>query len=237
MPNNQLIHLLQKNLPYFGRIVAFNSSKQKLLALDLSTQNKDLTDSKVNNQQSLASYINQKLNAADASFGIGGYLENRQVYENSNLFNGLPNKSEPRTVHLGVDIWAAAGTTVFAPLAGIVHSFAYNNKDGDYGATIILQHQLEGFVFHTLYGHLSLADLAGLRQNGFISTGMPLAHFGTPAENGNWPPHLHFQIILDMQLNQGDYPGVCAASKQVFYQNNCPNPDLILQMDTHKVIQ
>jgi len=57
-----------------------------------------------------------------------------------------------------------------------------------------------------------------------------IAHFGEPNENGHWPPHLHFQIILDMELKQGDYPGVCKYSERQKYLANCPDPDFILQM-------
>jgi hypothetical protein len=54
-------------------------------------------------------------------------------------------------------------------------------------------------------------------------------------ENGQWPPHLHFQIVVDMEIpiaigRKGDYPGVCKLSEKEKYLNNCPNPDLILQM-------
>jgi len=34
-----------------------------------------------------------------------------------------------------------------------------------------------------------------------------------------------------MQLKQGDYPGVCKYSEQAKYLQNCPDPDLILQMN------
>ena len=49
-------------------------------------------------------------------------------------------------------------------------------------------------------------------------------------ENGNWPPHLHFQIIEDMELKEGDYPGVCTSANREKYLANCPNPDLILTL-------
>ena len=139
------------------------------------------------------------------------------------------SKSKLR-LHIGTDIWGDAGTKIFAPVGGTVHSFAFNNNFGDYGATIILQHQLDTIVFHTLYGHLSLADIAPLQEGKYIGRGELLAHFGQPKDNGNWPPHLHFQIINDMRLWKGDYPGVCKVSESEKYLNNCPNPDLILNL-------
>ncbi len=101
-----------------------------------------------------------------------------------------------------------------APLDGIVHSFAFNNQFGDYGATIILSHQLDGISFYTLYGHLSLASLKNLQDGQSVKQGQVFAEFGIPFENGHWPPHLHFQLILDMGERKGDYPGVCKYSEK-----------------------
>ncbi len=87
----------------------------------------------------------------------------------SSLFDNNAGKiaevTEPRRLHLGLDIWGKAGTEIYAPMAGTVHSFAFNNNFGDYGATIILKHELEDFSFYTLYGHLSLADLNTLKED------------------------------------------------------------------------
>ena len=48
---------------------------------------------------------------------------------------------------------------IHAALDGTIHSFQNNTALGDYGPTIILSHEIEGFKFHTLYGHLSEASL------------------------------------------------------------------------------
>jgi murein DD-endopeptidase MepM/ murein hydrolase activator NlpD len=90
-----------------------------------------------------------------------------------------------------------------------------------------MQHQIEDLIFYTLYGHLSERDLI-LEPGTLIPSGSTFAHFGTPKENGHWPPHLHFQVILDLQGASGDYPGVCAISERYFYQQNCPNPAIFL---------
>ena len=142
------------------------------------------------------------------------------------MFNG----EEARSVHLGMDIWGPAGTKLYAPLGGVVHSFAFNDNFGDYGATIILQHQLDRITFHTLYGHLGLSDIAGLNEGSYVIRGQTIGHFGEAKENGNWPPHLHFQVIKDMELKEGDYPGVCSLSERQKYLLNCPNADLVLGM-------
>jgi len=111
-----------------------------------------------------------------------------------------------------------------------VHSFQFNDHFGDYGATIILEHQLDGLAIHSLYGHLSLASLSGLKEGQFIANGERFAEFGIPEENGHWPPHLHFQLIFDMQGLKGDYPGVCCYSQRAAYLANCPDPNDILAL-------
>ena len=79
---------------------------------------------------------------------------------------------------------------------------------------LVLLHQLDTTTFYTLYGHLSLADIARASEFQYIVRGHVIGHFGPPEENGNWPPHLHFQVIRDMRLYKGDYPGVCKLSER-----------------------
>jgi len=138
--------------------------------------------------------------------------------------------AEPRRLHLGIDIWGKPHTKVMAPMDALVHSFAFNNAFGDYGATIILTHNLQGETFYTLYGHLSLNSIKNIQEGDRIKKGDVFAEFGIPFENGQWPPHLHFQVIMNMEGKKGDYPGVCKFSERERYLSNCPDPDLILQM-------
>lgn len=226
-----LINILEKNYHLFFPVVAFDKKKETLLQLDFTEANTALTKTIIEDESQYSAYISNKLESAGAKYGIGGYAENRSVYSRSKVFDAVDG-TEPRRLHLGVDIWGRAGTEVFAPLGGMVHSFKFNDRYGDYGATIILLHQLEGFAFYTLYGHVSLKDLA-LVEGQYIVRAQKFAHFGEPLENGHWPPHLHFQIIIDMEVKEGDYPGVCKLSDQEYYLKNCPDPDLILQMNQY----
>lgn len=207
-------------------VVDFKKGKDQLLRFDFTGNNTGLTKDDIADTARFSAYVNAQLAAGGSRYGIGGYGEDRVLYKRSQLFEG----EEARTIHLGIDIWGPAGTVIYAPMGGMVHSFAFNNNFGDYGATIILLHQLDTVSFYTLYGHVSLADLEGLQEGKYINRGEVLAHFGKPEENGNWPPHLHFQVIENMELKEGDYPGVCAASEKQRYLQNCPDPDLILGM-------
>lgn len=210
-------------------IVAFNPQREKILAMDFTEHNKALTTEIIEDTASFCDYINHTLKSGNALYGIGGYNEHRTVYARSRVFDGIVEE-EARCIHLGVDIWGDAGTEISAPLDATVHSFAFNDAYGDYGATIILSHQIAGAEFYSLYGHLALKDLDNLTVGKFIHAGEVFAHFGMPAENGQWPPHLHFQLILDMESKKGDYPGVCSLPDRQKYLNNCPDPDALLNL-------
>jgi murein DD-endopeptidase MepM/ murein hydrolase activator NlpD len=206
-------------------LMPYNQGRDKLARLDLTINNKSLTEQIFSDTTLFTNYIDSFRQSQQALYLIGGYNEHRTVYSRNKLFTGTSlENAEPRCIHLGIDIWGEAGTPVFAPLGGMVHSFAFNDQLGDYGATIILCHQLEGARFYTLYGHLSLADLDMLSESQYISGGSLLAHLGNPNENGHWPPHLHFQLIVDIGLNKGDYPGVCRISEREKYLENSPDP-------------
>ncbi len=218
-----------KEIPSFNPypIVSFNPSSEWILKMDFTNANTDLTAEIIENVELFAIYITQQLKSAGATYGIGGYDEHRTVYSRSKVFDSSNNES-PRRLHLGVDIWGPAGTEVFAPIDGEVHSFAFNDQYGDYGATIILKHQIDEIQFYSLYGHLSLADIQSLKNGDQIKAGDLVAHFGEPNENGQWPPHLHFQLIYDLEGNVGDYPGVCSLENRNHYLSNCPDPDCLL---------
>jgi len=224
-----IANLLRKFQHIYHAVVPFNKANDKLLLMDFTTTNETLTPEIFDDTEKFSSYMNTQLQNANALYGIGGYNENRAIYSRSKHFDSLLNK-EPRRIHLGIDIWGKEDTPVFAPLGGMVHSFAYNDQFGDYGATIVLLHQLDGMPFYTLYGHLSLEDIATLKDGEYISIGQEFAHFGNTKENGNWPPHLHFQVIENMELKRGDYPGVCTITEREKYLSNCTDPDFILNM-------
>lgn len=222
-----------RNQYSFFPVVAYNPKTDRLLKMDFTANNTELTNDIIESTATFSSYINKKLRIARCTLGIGGYAEHRTVYSRSGVFDADNAMEEPRRLHLGTDIWGPHGTAVFAPLGGMVHSFAFHDHYGDYGATIILLHQLDGFAFYTLYGHMSLRDIGQLQEGQYIIRGEEFAHFGEPHENGHWPPHLHFQIIFDIGVNEGDYPGVCKYSEREKYLANCPDPDVILQMNRY----
>ena len=228
MQANSLETLLKSKAGEFHPVVPWEKNDQ-LLLMDFTAANTELTDDILTDTNRFMQYSNNKLESAGARYGIGGYNEHRSVYSRSKVFDA-PNGGEPRRLHLGIDIWGKPYTKVMAPLDAIVHSFAFNNAYGDYGATIILTHNLGGVSFYTLYGHLSLNSIKNMQEGDMVRKGDVFCEFGIPFENGQWPPHLHFQVIKDMEGMKGDYPGVCRFSEGEKYLSNCPDPDLILGM-------
>ncbi|MEO6637996.1 MAG: peptidoglycan DD-metalloendopeptidase family protein [Ginsengibacter sp.] len=229
MLENKLHDLLKGNRDQFHPIIKVDGAQHKIVPFDFTENNKELEKIDLQNIEEFSSYITDTLKNNHAKFGFGGYNELRFLYKRSSLFND-PDSEEPRSLHLGVDIWGDEGTEIFSPLDGTVHSYAFNNNYGDYGATIILSHCIDGSYFFTLYGHLSLADIQDIEEGDEINRGQNFAHFGNPSENGHWPPHLHFQLINDISNYKGDYPGVCKMSEREKYLNNCPDPHFILNM-------
>ncbi len=221
-----LAQLLQK-YPNFYPVVPFDWQSDNFLVLDFTENNTELKTVNLLDTEQFNNYISQKLQENKAKVGVGGYNENRFIYNRSEHFQ---QENEPRSIHLGIDIWAIAGTEICSPLDGIVHSFQNNETFGDYGPTIILEHEIQNQKFYTLYGHLSLESLEGKSVGQKIEKGQIFASFGNFPINGNWPPHLHFQIVENIEQNFGDYPGVCTISKRDYFLKNCPNPNLILRI-------
>jgi murein DD-endopeptidase MepM/ murein hydrolase activator NlpD len=228
MISSPLLELKQyiiDNPDSIGKVVDFDPEKDKLLQFDFTAGNTSLSPEILADTTVFSAWVSNQLSRNGCRYGIGGYNEHRTIYARSELFDA---GAEPRRLHLGVDIWAAAGTPVYNPMEGKVHSFHFNDHFGDYGATIVLEHQLGNLRLHTLFGHLSLSSLRGLKEGMPIAKGRELATFGIPEENGNWPPHLHFQLIFDMADYTGNYPGVCRFSERDSYLQNCPDPNDIL---------
>ena len=194
--------------------------------LDLTINNSELAVLDMNNQDEFEKYIDELISKSGSRYAIGGYGEDRVIYKRSGLFE---NSTESRTIHLGTDVWMPANTPVYSPLPARVHSFQDNNNFGDYGPTIILEHSLQDKVFYTLYGHLSRTSLTGLKEGMNIEAGQQIATLGEYSENGNWPAHLHFQIITDMLGRKGDFPGVVRIDNKEYFMILCPDPELILR--------
>lgn len=211
------------------RVLDVSIQSSKYISIDLSPSNKTLAEFDLSSSNSLSKFINLEIEKQNGAIGFGGYNETRTIYRRSTHFNQLSTENE-RNIHLGIDLWVDDGSSIFAPLEGTVHSFKNNTNYGDYGPTIILEHTYNEHVFYTLYGHLSLESIYHLKVGQVFRAGAIIATLGDASVNGDYPPHLHFQIIRDIQGFEGDYPGVCSKNELDFYLENCPNPNLLLKL-------
>ena len=57
-----------------------------------------------------------------------------------------------------------------------------------------------------------------------VCAGQQIATVGSPPQNGNWPPHLHVQIILDLLDLGAELPGVARKSQQDYWLGLSPSP-------------
>jgi murein DD-endopeptidase MepM/ murein hydrolase activator NlpD len=197
--------------------------------LDLSSSNHKLSKFDIGNAAEFENYIENHLTINHAKVAYGGYIEERNLYKRSTNFNDV--NSDERNIHIGLDLWIKAGTPVLAALDGKVHSFNNNSDIGDYGPTIILEHNIKGHPFYTLYGHLSLESIENIKIGDSFKKGRLLASLGEASVNGDYPPHLHFQIIKNIGEKSGDYPGVCSKKELDYYLDNCPDPNILLKIE------
>jgi len=172
-----------------------------------------------------------RLRETGAPAGIGRYDEARLIYATDAFAGPGGEHPERRTVHLAIDVFVPPGSPVYAPLDGHVYAARDNAARLDYGPTVILEHTPPGApVFYTLYGHLGPESLPGLSPGMPVAKGARIATVGAPPGNGDWAPHVHFQIIADMLDRDGEFPGVARASERDVWTSLCPDPNLVLRI-------
>jgi murein DD-endopeptidase MepM/ murein hydrolase activator NlpD len=198
------------------------------MPIDLSENETSTWEIEFSNSSSCWVYMKSILAKNNATVLFGGYLEKRNLYDRSPIFDS--KQVSKRNIHLGIDLWTEAGTSVLAALKGEVFGFADNLGLGNYGPTIILKHKTDGFEFYTLYGHLSKKSIKNLKIGTVFGEGEIIGFLGNAFENGDYAPHLHFQIINNIENYKNDYPGVCAKERLDYYEENCPNPNLLLKL-------
>ena len=214
----------------FAPVMPFDPRNDPVLVLDLGITSPFVrAEPRENSEPLLTARIDAAMRDAGVAIAIGKYDEPRLLYS-SPLFAGTDGPlDERRTIHLGLDIFADAGTPVSAPLRGVVHAFAYNPAALDYGGVIVLRHTTDDDVeFFSLYGHLSRASLTGIVAGRVIDRGQQFATLGAPDENGGWTPHLHLQLFTDLLGLGTDVPGVVRPSQRAAWRSICPDPNLIV---------
>jgi 4-aminobutyrate aminotransferase-like enzyme/Ser/Thr protein kinase RdoA (MazF antagonist) len=215
-----------------AQVLELDVRDEPVMIVDLSIDSPLLSgDPRDNDQPTLTERLFAKMADDGVKVAVGGYDEPRLVYVAPAFSLGPRPTDEHRTIHIGLDLFAEAGTVVLAPLDGTVHAFADNAFPQDYGPVIILRHETDGGdEFFTLYGHLSRESIRELRVGDRVHAGAPIATLGAPDVNGGWTPHLHLQIMLDLLGLGTDFPGVAPPSKRRAWTALCPDPNLLVRV-------
>lgn len=174
--------------------------------------------------------VREAMQRAGAAVGIGKYGEPRLVYAAPQY--AVPTNRGPawRTVHLGVDLSCPSGTWVRSLCDGVVDSVHDEAVEGGYGPVVTIRHEpSDGPAFFTLYGHLDGESLR-VAPGETVTSGERIATVGTPPDNGNWPPHLHFQVIVDRTGIEGPFPGVALPDDWAAWSSISPSPAAALRL-------
>ena len=175
--------------------------------------------------------INQLQKDVPTKIIAGGYLEPRPIYTSSAYDRIGNNGRESRSIHLGIDYWLPSNTSAHTILEGEVIIAINDAGDKEYGGLVILKHQTETLTFYTLYGHLSVESAIKNKVGDILEKGTKIGELGNYPENGNWAPHLHFQVLLSLLDYKVDYPGVAYFSEIEVWKSICPDPNLLFNSE------
>ncbi|MFT5501738.1 MAG: hypothetical protein ACI88G_001877 [Woeseiaceae bacterium] len=169
----------------------------------------------------LGEVIDTTMREAGTAFAFGRYGEPRELYSNDDFYED----GEARTIHLGIDLFCNVDTPVYTPLKGTIELVANNDRELDYGPMVVVRHDIVDIgSMYTLYGHLSLDTLERVKTGQTVAAGEQIAAIGSPPGNGNWPPHLHMQVVVDMLGRGRNFPGVVTKSEQDYWFGISPSP-------------
>ena len=229
-PNEKKFNKWSKNRAFKIIDIFPSIEKKNFFNIDLSVssnwlenrfigKNVDLFENKIN--------LLKKLNSN--SIIAGGYLEPRILYNTNNYSRAGNNGIENRTIHLGIDFWLNKNTPINAFIDGIVVVKTNNKSKKGYGGLVILEHKVKNLKFYSLYGHLCNIKRLKIKIGDKIKKGSEIGLVGNYNENGNWAPHLHFQLMLSLLDFKNDFPGVCYSSEKNIWSSICPDPNKIFK--------
>ena len=207
-------------------------NKEEVHSIDLSVSSTWIGHQKDFNNLDLFQFkIEQLQKEVPTKIIAGGYLEPRALYT-STAYDKTGNKGkESRSIHLGIDYWLPAHTPIHAILDGEVVIAVNDAGDKEYGGLIVLKHQVDDFEFYTLYGHNTVESVLKHTIGDRILKGEKIGELGDYPENGNWAPHLHFQVLLSLFDFHIDFPGVAYLSQINVWKSICPDPNLLFKSE------
>ena len=218
------------NQTSFKPIIDTNLRSEPLLILDTSVSNPNIPEPGMPfDTNSANQFIFNQLESRKTRVAVGKYDEYRLLYNSDDFVDFTGHQ---RRLHLGIDLYQVAGSSVYAPMAAEIYSIANHTDEYDYGGTLILRHPIlvdgESLEFFSLFGHMDPASIAHHRTGDQINAGQKLAEMGQTQENGNWPPHLHYQLMTDMLDETNTFFGVGSHRYRDIWLGLCPDPNLVL---------
>jgi hypothetical protein len=154
--------------------------------------------------------IGRVLEEGNAIVGIGRHAEARLTRPDR------ADDDEARSLHLGIDVYAPAGTLVRSPLSATVEELPDSHS-------IMLRHDVAPAIrFWLLCRGLSVAPL---HRGDDIERGQPV---GTVAEEGahGGAPHVHVQLAVDVAVPDA----FVRPSDRVVHGALSPDPNLLLRL-------
>ena len=234
-----VVDWIQINQANFVSIVDCDLGFDPLLIMDNSVGSPYLQAPSEGFDPNLATReIFRAIEDSGCSAGIGKYDEYRLIYSSDDFVDASGNQ---RTMHLGIDVFMGAGSAIYAPMEGEIFGIADNNSPLDYGGTIILKHSVihNGcpLEFYTLYGHLKPSSVFRHQIGNRVKPGQKIAEMGDATENGNWAPHVHFEIITDMLGQTETFVGVGSHAHRNTWLSLCPDPMVLLGLQHNPGMQ
>ena len=216
---------LDANSSTFASVLEIDLRHERCLVLDLSRDSPLLNAPDADNSEpALTARIRRSMADAGVRVAVGRSDELRRPYQSAR-----DDASDPRVVHLGIDLFVEPGMMVHAPIAGMVHDSGTSKSALGFGPAVVLRHQTgDGTAFFTLYGHLDREAPIVCPPGRVVAPGAQLGRIGTPDVNGGWTPHLHFQIIVDLLGLGRRFPGMGRLTQRDAWRELCPNPNRVL---------
>ena len=166
---------------------------------------------------------------AGFAIGVGDWMEQRCVYHSDN-YRSTRLDGVMRDCHLGLDLFAPAGTVLTLPQAAQVVVAEVRDERLDYGGMMVLRHGLsDGHPgFYSIWGHLSHRTAQRWQPGDTIAAGTQFAELGDFDENGWWLPHLHLQLCLLALPDFSEAPGVGELAFAEVWRDIFPDPTPLL---------
>jgi murein DD-endopeptidase MepM/ murein hydrolase activator NlpD len=170
-------------------------------------------------QQDLNDFIKALHKKKGVTWSISGDRENRiDLYRQNKKI-----MKEGRTVHIGVDVCAPAGTPLHAPCDCEVVLLDYEKGKGTYGYMSVLKCLDSKEPLYLVFGHLAKDGRVPVGSK--LRTGDVFAYIGDFHENGNWLHHTHLQVLTQRGFDEGwIYKALCTPEQLPTIDELCPSP-------------